>query len=274
MLTAAGDVSDRVEGLELGADDYLPKPFAFSELMARVRALGRRTGRRRCRRCWSAPGSSSTRTAARSSGTGKEIQLAPKEFAVLEVLMRSEGAVVSRRAAAGEGLGREHRPVHQRGPGDRHDPAPQARRAAGDRDRARLRLPDLTRGRQLRAPPQQRPRSRPGTPGGRAAFPWLRPTIRIRLTLLYGGMFLIAGHPAAVDHLHAGGAGLHDGSELPFKSSPAPGAAHQRPRPAAGSVSSPARPGSTRPCRTCIAAAAPARARRCCSAARCSPWWA
>src|SRR5690606_24240902 len=43
MLTASGDVSDRVEGLEIGADDYLPKPFAFSELIARVRALGRRT---------------------------------------------------------------------------------------------------------------------------------------------------------------------------------------------------------------------------------------
>jgi DNA-binding response OmpR family regulator len=43
MLTAAGDVSERVEGLELGADDYLPKPFAFTELTARVRALGRRT---------------------------------------------------------------------------------------------------------------------------------------------------------------------------------------------------------------------------------------
>src|SRR5919109_5688468 len=41
MLTASGDVSDRVEGLEIGADDYLPKPFAFSELIARVRALGR-----------------------------------------------------------------------------------------------------------------------------------------------------------------------------------------------------------------------------------------
>ncbi len=94
MLTAAGDISDRVEGLELGADDYLPKPFAFSELVARVRALGRRAttplppvleregisldpGRREVLR------------------DGKPIALAPKEFAVLEVLMRSNGAVVS-----------------------------------------------------------------------------------------------------------------------------------------------------------------------------------
>jgi DNA-binding response OmpR family regulator len=94
MLTAAGDISDRVEGLELGADDYLPKPFAFSELVARVRALGRRAttplppvleragltldpGRREVLR------------------EGKPVALAPKEFAVLEVLMRAGGAVVS-----------------------------------------------------------------------------------------------------------------------------------------------------------------------------------
>ena len=94
MLTAAGDISDRVEGLELGADDYLPKPFAFSELVARVRALGRRAttplppvleragltldpGRREVLR------------------EGKPVSLAPKEFAVLEVLMRANGAVVS-----------------------------------------------------------------------------------------------------------------------------------------------------------------------------------
>ena len=94
MLTAAGDISDRVEGLELGADDYLPKPFAFSELVARVRALGRRAttplppvleraglsldpGRREVLR------------------EGKPVALAPKEFAVLEVLMRANGAVVS-----------------------------------------------------------------------------------------------------------------------------------------------------------------------------------
>ncbi|MBC3844220.1 response regulator transcription factor [Streptacidiphilus sp. 4-A2] len=94
MLTAAGDISDRVEGLELGADDYLPKPFAFSELVARVRALGRRAttplppvleraglsldpGRREVLR------------------EGKPVALAPKEFAVLEVLMRANGGVVS-----------------------------------------------------------------------------------------------------------------------------------------------------------------------------------
>ncbi|MGN5630596.1 response regulator transcription factor [Streptomyces sp. AC154] len=94
MLTASGDVSDRVEGLELGADDYLPKPFAFTELTARVRALGRRT-------TVALPPvleragiklDPNRREVFRGE---QEVQLAPKEFAVLEVLMRSEGAVVS-----------------------------------------------------------------------------------------------------------------------------------------------------------------------------------
>jgi DNA-binding response OmpR family regulator len=91
MLTASGDVSDRVEGLEI---DYLPKPFAFSELTARVRALGRRT---------SVPlppvleraGIKLDPNRREVFRDGKEVQLAPKEFAVLEVLLRSEGAVVS-----------------------------------------------------------------------------------------------------------------------------------------------------------------------------------
>lgn len=94
MLTAAGDINDRVEGLELGADDYLPKPFAFSELVARVRALGRRA---------TVPlppvleREGITLDPARREvlREGKPIALAPKEFAVLEVLMRANGGVVS-----------------------------------------------------------------------------------------------------------------------------------------------------------------------------------
>lgn len=94
MLTASGDVSDRVEGLELGADDYLPKPFAFTELTARVRALGRRT-------TVALPpvleraGIKLDPNRREVFRDGREVQLAPKEFAVLEVLMRSEGTVVS-----------------------------------------------------------------------------------------------------------------------------------------------------------------------------------
>ncbi|WP_326596138.1 response regulator transcription factor [Streptomyces sp. NBC_01803] len=94
MLTASGDVSDRVEGLEIGADDYLPKPFAFSELIARVRALGRRA---------TAPlppvlersGIRLDPNRREVFREGRQVNLAPKEFAVLEVLMRSEGTVVS-----------------------------------------------------------------------------------------------------------------------------------------------------------------------------------
>lgn len=94
MLTASGDVSDRVEGLELGADDYLPKPFAFSELTARVRALGRRAV--------TALPPVLERAGIRLDPNRREvvrdgaaIHLSPKEFAVLEVLMRADGSVVS-----------------------------------------------------------------------------------------------------------------------------------------------------------------------------------
>ena len=94
MLTAAGGVDDRVDGLSIGADDYLGKPFAFAELVARVRALSRRTapavppmldrgplrvdvGRRQAYR------------------DGQYVHLSRKEFGVLEELLRADGAVVS-----------------------------------------------------------------------------------------------------------------------------------------------------------------------------------
>ena len=94
MLTAAGDVAARVDGLALGADDYLPKPFVFSELVARVRALGRR----------SAPAvppvleragvrlDPHRRTVERD---GRPLRLTKKEFTVLEELLRADGGVVS-----------------------------------------------------------------------------------------------------------------------------------------------------------------------------------
>ncbi|TDE17852.1 response regulator transcription factor [Actinomadura sp. 6K520] len=94
MLTASGDVEDRVAGLSLGADDYLPKPFVFSELVARVRALARRSGppvppvlERRGIRL-----DPHRRRVARD---GRELRLTNKEFTVLEELLRAEGGVVS-----------------------------------------------------------------------------------------------------------------------------------------------------------------------------------
>jgi DNA-binding response OmpR family regulator len=94
MLTASGTVADRVEGLGLGADDYLPKPFAYAELIARIRALGRRAqpplppilehaGLRL---------DPAQRVATRS---GMRLALSPKEFAVLEHLLAARGRVVS-----------------------------------------------------------------------------------------------------------------------------------------------------------------------------------
>lgn len=94
MLTAAGDVDDKVTGLSLGADDYLAKPFVFEELVARIRALARRTApalppvleRAGIRLD---PG---RRTVTRD---GRPLSLTRKEFTVLEELMRAEGGVVS-----------------------------------------------------------------------------------------------------------------------------------------------------------------------------------
>ncbi|HEX3963596.1 MAG TPA: response regulator transcription factor [Trebonia sp.] len=93
MLTADTDVEDRVDGLELGADDYLGKPFAFGELIARIRALGRR-----------GPGLPAVvqqgdlvvdRARHRASRAGIPLTLTRKEFGVLECLVGADGAAVS-----------------------------------------------------------------------------------------------------------------------------------------------------------------------------------
>jgi DNA-binding response OmpR family regulator len=94
MLTAAGSIEDRVDGLSLGADDYLPKPFAFAELVARVRALGRRSGTQ------PPPvlihGDLRVDPANRLvSRAGQRLALSPKELAVLEYLLGAEGRIVS-----------------------------------------------------------------------------------------------------------------------------------------------------------------------------------
>ena len=93
MLTAAGAIEDRVEGLGLGAEDYLPKPFALAELIARIRVLGRR---RRSLPPTLTHGDVRLDSAHRLvTRAGRRLDLGPKEFAVLEVLMEAGGAVVS-----------------------------------------------------------------------------------------------------------------------------------------------------------------------------------
>ncbi len=93
MLTAASDVEDRIDGLELGADDYLGKPFVFAELVARVRALSRRAP--------SAPpvlrhgDLAVDRARHRANRGSRSLSLTRKEFGVLEMLLAADGALVS-----------------------------------------------------------------------------------------------------------------------------------------------------------------------------------
>jgi DNA-binding response OmpR family regulator len=94
MLTAAAGIRDRVDGLDLGADDYLTKPFAFAELAARVVALGRRA-RPAHPPVLERAGIRLDRPRHSAWRDGLLLSLSPKEFAVLEVLMRAEGTVVS-----------------------------------------------------------------------------------------------------------------------------------------------------------------------------------
>jgi DNA-binding response OmpR family regulator len=94
MLTAAGDLADRVEGLDFGADDYLAKPFAFAELVARVRALGRRA-RRPDPPVLERAGIRLDPARHEAARDGRPLRLRHKEFAVLAELLRSGGAIVS-----------------------------------------------------------------------------------------------------------------------------------------------------------------------------------
>ncbi|CAG9222110.1 MULTISPECIES: heavy metal response regulator transcription factor [Paraburkholderia] len=95
FLTARDDVADRVRGLELGADDYLVKPFAFVELLARVRSLARR-GPPRETDLISLGDLEVDVTRRRVRRGGRRIDLTPREFALLQLLARRQGEVLSR----------------------------------------------------------------------------------------------------------------------------------------------------------------------------------
>ncbi len=111
MLTARGDDVDRIVGLELGADDYLSKPFNPRELVARIRAILRRASNRAAR--GGVPDELMVGTITLNTGTrqvhvaGKAVGLTGAEFRVLELLMRSAGQVISRDSMTEQALGRK-----------------------------------------------------------------------------------------------------------------------------------------------------------------------
>jgi DNA-binding response OmpR family regulator len=96
LLTALDGVDDRVRGLDAGADDYLPKPFAFQELLARLRALGRRKVQAREASQINVDGLTLDLRRRRADREGRTIELSPKEFSLLELLMRNQGRVLTR----------------------------------------------------------------------------------------------------------------------------------------------------------------------------------
>jgi len=95
LLTARDAIPDRVRGLELGADDYLVKPFAFSELLARIRTVLRR-GSSRPLETYRAADVEVDLVRHRATRSGRELNLSPKEFALLSLLVRRAGEVLSR----------------------------------------------------------------------------------------------------------------------------------------------------------------------------------
>lgn len=96
LLTALDGVDDRVRGLDAGADDYLAKPFAFQELLARIRALSRRRVQPRDPQELAVDDLTLDLRRRRAQRNGTTIELSPKEFSLLEFLMRNEGRVVTR----------------------------------------------------------------------------------------------------------------------------------------------------------------------------------
>ncbi len=102
FLSARDHVDDRVKGLELGADDYLVKPFAFSELLARVRTLLRRGGKTSAAESLRAADLELDLMRRRVTRAGKRVDLTAKEFALLELLLRRQGEVLPRSLIASQ----------------------------------------------------------------------------------------------------------------------------------------------------------------------------
>ena len=96
IISALGEVDDRVRGLRAGGDDYLVKPFSFIELLARVEALGRRSDTVVKQTILRVGDLAIDLVSRRASRRGKDIFLLPKEFQLLEYLVRNEGRIVSR----------------------------------------------------------------------------------------------------------------------------------------------------------------------------------
>ncbi len=96
ILSALGEVDDRVTGLRAGGDDYLTKPYAFSELLARVEVLNRRAGAKETETVYRTGDLELDRLSHSVKRAGKEIVLQPREFRLLEYLMRHAGQVVTR----------------------------------------------------------------------------------------------------------------------------------------------------------------------------------
>jgi len=96
ILSALGEVDDRVTGLRAGGDDYLTKPYAFSELLARVEVLNRRSGAKDIETLYKVGDLELDRLSHSVARAGQEITLQPREFRLLEYLMRHAGQVVTR----------------------------------------------------------------------------------------------------------------------------------------------------------------------------------
>jgi two-component system OmpR family response regulator len=96
ILSALGQVDDRIKGLRAGGDDYLPKPYSFAELLARVESLSRRHGGRAEETVYRVGDLELDRLSHRVARSGEELTLQPREFRLLEYLMKHAGHVVTR----------------------------------------------------------------------------------------------------------------------------------------------------------------------------------